>query len=252
MAREWIRIMCETLDDSDGELATHVEALFAIFYVDDGYIASKDAEFPQEALDILIEMFKRVGLATNTKKTLAMVCTPGNIRLQLPTDSYRRLREGVATGEEGKRAVVCHMCEAGLQARSIRLHLKSNHDIYQQVVVADYLLEAHPSICYEAERVGRKVPIKCPFPGCPGKLSSAYMLRWHFRDLHPARSSRRAGHGPGKDKSSRRITLHQRSAPCSTRWLCSRFSFTAGDMEPHKDRTGAVRGVSHQGCLPYG
>ena len=29
------------------------------------------------------------------------------------------------------------------------------------------------------------MPIKCPFPGCPGKLSSAYMLRRHFRDLHP-------------------------------------------------------------------
>jgi hypothetical protein len=97
------------------------------------------------------------------------------------------LREGIAAGEEGKRAVVCHVCEAGLQARIIRSHLESNHDIYQQVVVADYLLEAHPSIRYEAERVGRKVPIKCPFPGCPGpkKLSSAYMLRRHFRDLHP-------------------------------------------------------------------
>ena len=33
--------------------------------------------------------------------------------------------------------------------------------------------------------VGRKEPIKCPFPGCPGKLSSGSMLRQHFRDLHP-------------------------------------------------------------------
>jgi hypothetical protein len=68
VVREWIRIMCEMLDDSDGKLATQVEALFAIFYVDDGYIASKDAEFPQEALDILVETFKRVGLATNTRR----------------------------------------------------------------------------------------------------------------------------------------------------------------------------------------
>ena len=130
-------------------------------------------------------MFKSVSLATNTKKIQAMVCTPGKIRLQLPTDSYQRLREGIAAGEEGKRAVVCHVCEAGLQARSLRSHLESNHDIYQQVVVADNLLEARPSIRYEAEQVGRKVPIKCPFPGCPGKLSSTYMLRRHFRDLHP-------------------------------------------------------------------
>ncbi len=25
----------------------------------------------------------------------------------------------------------------------------------------------------------------CPFLGCPGVLSSLYMLRRHFRDLHP-------------------------------------------------------------------
>ena len=45
--------------------------------MDDGYIASRDTEFLQEALDILVETFKRVGLTTNTKKTQAMVCTPG-------------------------------------------------------------------------------------------------------------------------------------------------------------------------------
>ena len=35
VVREWMRIMRETLDDSDGKLAARVEALFAIFYVDD-------------------------------------------------------------------------------------------------------------------------------------------------------------------------------------------------------------------------
>jgi hypothetical protein len=77
VVREWKRLMRETLDDSGGYLTDQIEALFAIFYVDDGYIASRDADFLQEALDILVETFKRVGLATNTKKTQAMVCTPG-------------------------------------------------------------------------------------------------------------------------------------------------------------------------------
>jgi hypothetical protein len=188
VVREWLRLMRETLDDSDGQLAVRVKELFAIFYVDDGYIASRDAEFLQEALNILVETFERTGLATNTKKTQAMVCTPGKIRVQLPTDSYHRLREGVAAGEESARAVVCQVCEKTLQARSIRSHLESSHDIYQQVVVPNDLLEERAGIRYEAEQVGRKMPIRCPFPGCPGKLSSAYMLRRHFRDLHPTDS----------------------------------------------------------------
>ena len=130
VVREWIRQMRDTLDDPQGRLTDQIEALFAIFYMDDGYIASRDAEFLQSALDILVDTFKRVGLATNTKKTQAMVCTPGKIRVQLPTDSYRRLKEGVAAGEEASRVVECHACQKKLQARSLRSHLASSHDIY--------------------------------------------------------------------------------------------------------------------------
>ncbi len=185
VVREWMRLMRESLDDSDGQLATRMEELFAIFYVDDGYIASSDANFLQEALTLLVATFKRTGLATNTKKTQAMVCTPGRIRLQLLTDLYTHLREGVAAGEETTRAVVCHVCNKTLQARSLRPHLENAHEIYQQVVVPNDLLQERAGIRYKAERVGRKMPVKCPFPRCPGKLSSAYMLCRHFRDLHP-------------------------------------------------------------------
>ena len=55
------------------DLTGRIKAIFAIFYVDDRYIALKDAEFFQEALDILVETLKRVGLTTNTKKLQAMV-----------------------------------------------------------------------------------------------------------------------------------------------------------------------------------
>jgi len=44
--------MRETLNDLGGYLTDQIEALFAIIYVDDGYIASRDAEFLQEASDV--------------------------------------------------------------------------------------------------------------------------------------------------------------------------------------------------------
>ncbi len=142
-------------------------------------------EFLQEALNILVKTFKHIGLATNTKKTQAMVCTPGKIRVQLPTDSYKRMCEGVAAGEEPRRAVVCHVCNKALQARSLRPHLLSAHDIHQQVVVADVLLEDWAGVHYRAVPGGRKDPIQCPYPGCPVVLSSPYMLPRHFRYRHP-------------------------------------------------------------------
>jgi len=38
-----------------------VSTFFAIFYVDDAYLASRDTEFLQWALDILVSLFERVG-----------------------------------------------------------------------------------------------------------------------------------------------------------------------------------------------
>ncbi len=185
VVREWMRLMRVTIDDAEGNLAKRIEGLFAVFYVNDGYIASCNAEFLQEALDILVKTFKRIGLTANTKKTQAMICTLGKIQVQLPTDSYKGMRKGVAAGEELPRAMVCHVCNMALKARSLCPHLSSAHDIHQQVVVADALLEERAGVCYRADPGGRKDPRQCPYPGYPGVLSSPYMLCRHFWDLHP-------------------------------------------------------------------
>jgi hypothetical protein len=121
----------------------------------------------------------------NTKKTQAMVCTPGRIRVSLPLGSYKRMHEGFAAGGELQRAVVCNVCNRPMKARSLRPRLLSTHNIHQQVVVADALLEEREGVHYRANPGERKDPIHCPFPGCLGVLSSPYMLHHHFRDLHP-------------------------------------------------------------------
>ncbi len=82
-------------------------------------------------------------------------------------NSYTHIREGITAGEETTRAVICHVCEKTLQARSLRLHLENAHDIYQQVVVPNDLLKERPDIRYEAEWVGRKMPM--PIPTVPWK-----------------------------------------------------------------------------------
>jgi hypothetical protein len=81
--------------------------------------------------------------------------------------------------------VVCNVCNKALQARSLHPHLLSTHDIHQWVVVADALLEEGAGVRYRADPGGQKDPIQCPYPGCPGMLSTPYMLCQHFQDLHP-------------------------------------------------------------------
>ena len=81
----------------EAELEELMATFFAIFYVDDAYLASRDAEFLQGTLDIIIRLFEWVGLQTNTKKTQTMICTPGHIRTQLPIESYCRMHRSRVT-----------------------------------------------------------------------------------------------------------------------------------------------------------
>jgi hypothetical protein len=88
VVHEWMRLMRKIIDNVEGNLAKHIEGLFAVFYIDDGYIASCNMEFLQEALNILVKRFMYLGLTTNTKKAQVMICTLGRIRVQHPSGPY--------------------------------------------------------------------------------------------------------------------------------------------------------------------
>jgi hypothetical protein len=82
VVREWIRQLWQSGKYKEEKLSELMALFFAIFYVDDAYLATQDAGFLQHALDILVDLFERVGLQTNTSKTRSMICTPGRIRTQ--------------------------------------------------------------------------------------------------------------------------------------------------------------------------
>jgi hypothetical protein len=115
---------------------------FAIFYVDDAYLASWDAEFVQYALTHLVHLFKRIGLQRNMTKTQMMICTPTRIRTQLSTESYRRMQQGqVSPSKWNSCNVEYRQCGKVLKASSLGRHLADVHDVYQSAVVAKELLE---------------------------------------------------------------------------------------------------------------
>ena len=61
-------------------MGREIRDFLVAFYADDGVLASRDPVKLQRAIDVLIALFERVGLRTNTTKTKAMVCVPGRIR----------------------------------------------------------------------------------------------------------------------------------------------------------------------------
>ncbi len=179
--------MRQLQEESELEEAVITEltaAFFTIFYGDNAYLGLQDPEFLQWALDILVNLFAHVGLKTNVKKTQTMICTPGRIQTQLPTASYARMREGLTTAKEwDSRKLQWHQCNKMMSASSLGHHLTDQHAVYQQVVVAEELLGAQGGMTYHVHPdLGGG--LKCPFPGCAGKLCGGWMLQQHFRDLH--------------------------------------------------------------------
>jgi hypothetical protein len=61
------------MDPEDLDLL--MAAFFAIFYVDDTYLAAGDPNFLQVALNSLVSLVKHIGLETNIKKMQTMICT---------------------------------------------------------------------------------------------------------------------------------------------------------------------------------
>jgi hypothetical protein len=149
VVQEWFHQLRLGREYNETEFVEYITTLFAIFYVDDAYLASWDPEFLQYALTHLVCLFKRIGLQTNTTKTQTMICTPGKIRTQLPTESYRRMRQGqVSASSWNSRNVECRQCGKVLKASSLGRHLADIHNIYQQAVVAEELLEDRPPVLY--------------------------------------------------------------------------------------------------------
>ena len=152
VVREWLQLLREEMVMEEEELDEMMSTLLAIFYVDDAYIASRDPIFLQRAIDGLVSAFECDGLETNIKKTQAMTCTPGTIRLQLPTKSYLRMRTGrTPAAEWDARTVTCRECGKDMRASSLALgrHLADQHQIYQQQVVAEELLNRQEGVVYK-------------------------------------------------------------------------------------------------------
>ncbi len=72
-----------------------------------------------------------------------------------------------------------------MKASSLSRHLADVHDIYQQTVVAEELLELRPPVLYTVSKGLHARELPCPYPRCLGRLGKGWRMRRHFRDVHP-------------------------------------------------------------------
>jgi hypothetical protein len=202
VAREWLRELREGSALKPDKIDHLMATFFAIFYVNDAYLASCNPEFLQRALNVIVGHFSRIGLEINAQKTQTMICTPGRIRIQLPEDSYARLHGGMTSaGEWDSWIVVCCQCDALMTANSLCRHLAEQHDTYQAVVVPEDYLVPRAGVQYQAHP-GCNGKIPCPVPGCNVTFRTSTLLI--------GLTSRQRATSPGASGAACRSTLHTR------------------------------------------
>jgi hypothetical protein len=66
------------------------------------------------------------------------------------------------------------------------------HNVYQQTVVAEEMLICRPAETYVVSE-SSPAGLSCTFLKCSGLLKSGWMMRRHFRDVHPKDLPHRPG-----------------------------------------------------------
>ena len=75
VVRQWVTLAVEE-EEKRGERGKEGRHRAALFYADNGMVASSDPRWLQWAFNTLVGLFERVGLCTNVGKTVSMTCRP--------------------------------------------------------------------------------------------------------------------------------------------------------------------------------
>ena len=68
-------------------LGETVGRCLGVFYANDGMVGSRDAEWMQQLMNILVGLFRRYFLAANIAKSRTMRCQPGALRSGMSEDA---------------------------------------------------------------------------------------------------------------------------------------------------------------------
>ena len=94
VVRHWVKVIVEGANDQGGhgQEERHQNSLL---YVDVGMVVLLDPGWLQGALSTLVGLFGRVGLNTNSGKTVGMVCRPCEAEETQLEAAYKRKMTGV-------------------------------------------------------------------------------------------------------------------------------------------------------------
>ena len=103
----------------------------ALIYADDGMVAYTNPGWTQYAFDTLTGIFDRVGLKTNVRKTIGMVCQPCRAAGVQADEAYTQwmMGEGQSFKESQREQVLCPEYRKDLAKGSLVAHRQTQHGV---------------------------------------------------------------------------------------------------------------------------
>ena len=92
--RHWLTLVIEDPTVGSDGLGLTVAERLVLFYADDGLLSARESGWLQQALDVLVSLFWRIGLSANADKTKTMTCFPGHICTGLSEEAHTRMMTG--------------------------------------------------------------------------------------------------------------------------------------------------------------
>ena len=111
VVRHWVTLAVEETE-MQGERGREGRHQAALFYADDGMVALSDPRWLQWVFTTLVGLFDRVGLKTNTGKTVSMTCRPcpAVVNRSEAAYSHTMTGEGLTYLERNWGRVECRDC----------------------------------------------------------------------------------------------------------------------------------------------
>ena len=152
------------------------------YSADDGLLAALEANWLQHALNVLVDIFQRMGLTANTTKTQTMTYFPGRISTGLSAEAYnlRVTGEGKTYRQRQQQRVNRPECGKNYAKSSLKHHRRCQHGGEPEINWNHPLLADQPA-GHHVISFPRQLHTKdCPVPGCPASLCTKQGMRSHF------------------------------------------------------------------------
>jgi hypothetical protein len=115
VVRYWVSEILEDEDTAIDGGAGWLE-ISALFYADDGFLSSHNADKLQKSNNFLVELVHRMKLYPKKIKTKSMACLPGSIQGHISGSEYDRRMQGEGETFEvrTRKKVQCSQCDKAL------------------------------------------------------------------------------------------------------------------------------------------